>query len=868
MKKIEKTVAALAAFCVVGVAVAGTSYTWKANGSGGWNAGTARWTIGTAQSDRVVIENCTATMTDDDVAWVNANIADIVLKANSVLVLDIANDGASLANPTIYDQSGDTALLVKRGEGAFTMAKLTSARVQLPNRGVRIENGELAFVGGAGPIEVLAPGRLRPPSDRNFNCYGLSGDGYVTNDVVKQFCFSGGTAAKPFVFSGKFLCKIDLTLTGSACQYLTNPEAALADNNDVRLYNGTIGIAKFGKKKSTSSPGEASSLGGIETYWCRGAPLRIIYLGTGETTNHKFNFGNEDNVEVIFDAGATGGVTFTDDFLTTSQSGKMARLVLDGSNSVECVLRNDIREADTLATYITKKGTGTWAFSKSNRGNHGAIAVQQGTLRYESIADAGTACSLGYADRLYENYTGALDRSRTVPYAYLLGDGAAYAMGGTVPQTAGTMEYYGSDPFICLTRPVALSGIGRLDGSSDVPFTIAGVTSLGANTNALVLRTDGNANVVRNVTNGLGSVTIVKEGSGTWTVSGDMDFDGADVREGTLKLKTVDTCEYFRFRVKENYYGAVNNKGATLTDANMQLYGFGFYDQNGECQSFDLAYNNRCIGDATKLRPGEVTDTRAFTTTGAGSGKPARIVSNLFTNLTIEVINSLDCIWSGNVGRRMVIDDDTSWPGFICRLPTNTNPIAYYDLRAGTGWYEGTNYVREVKSWILEGSADGVNWKTLHDVNTNDHYVTTYRVWYSNNKANHSAANGYGYDISDKAFFPSRTFSAPIAVRVDGGATLVTDGTVAVNRIVLDCTAGGGTLDGFSFEQTGTFEVANLGRVARPQHVPITFANTTGIENINGWTVSADGVVRSKMHVRVTSSGVNILSPGMTIGFR
>ena len=443
--------------------------------------------------------------------------------------------------------------------------------------------------------------------------------------------------------------------------------------------------------------------------------------------------------------------------------------------------------------------------------------------------------------------------------------GCGGEQGGDVPDTAGTMEYYGSDPFVCLTRPIALSGIGRLSGSSDVPFTMSGITSLGAGANALVLRTDGNANVVRSVTNGLGSVTVVKEGVGTWTVSGDMDFDGADVRAGTLKLQTVDTCRYFRFVVKETYASDVGS-----SDSNVQLYGFGFYDADGNCQSFDLGYRN-CIGSAVPLHPGEVTDLRTFYPSGNCSintrtGK--RVVENLFTNLTIEVINSYDCIWSGNAGSKADIENESTWPGFICRLPEGAKPIAYYDIRAGAGFYNGAMSPREAKSWRLDGSADGVNWKTLHEVNTNANPVTTYRVWYSNNKSTHSSANGYGYDISDKTLFPSRTFSAPIAVRVDEGATLVTDGTVAVNRIVLDCAVGGGTLDGFSFEQNGMLEVANLDRTATSQFVPITFANATGVENINGWSVSIGGVVRNKMRVEVTPSGVNIIPSGMIITFK
>ena len=852
------------------VANAGTSYTWNPNGSGRWSE-SSRWTIGTALSDRVVINGCTATLTDDDVDWVNANIADIVFSNDGILELDISNDGASLTKP----QFSGTGLVVKKGEGAFTIATpgANGTRNVLPNSGIRIEAGELAFTRAAGPIEVKAPGRLRPPADRNFDCYGLSGDGYVTNDVNKQFCFKSGTLDNPFVFSGRFLCKIDLTLSGG-CQYLTNPEAAIGrstngQNGDVRLWNGTIGVSKLGRK------GSSSSLGGVEDYWCRGNPTRILYLGEGgEITDHIFKFSG-DSGPIIFDAGAIGGVTFSADIWTSHQNAlKNTQLILDGSNTQECVISSDIREDDIHTTYLTKKGTGVWKLSARERGNHGAVAVQQGTLKYASLAEAGIGCALGYSDRLYTDHTGvknAAQGTNTVPYALLLGDGEAYSMGDAISETAGTLEYCGTGPAaMCTTRPIALSGVGRLSNSG-APLTIAGVTSLGANTNALVLRADSDGNYVRCVTNGLGSVTVVKEGSGTWTVTGDMDFDGADVREGVLRLQTVDTCRYFRFAVKENYYGAKNNEGTVLTDSNVQLYGFQFCDENGECQSYDLVYRN-CVGAAVPLHPGEVTDLRLFNTSGTCSinARGYRYVENLFTNLTIDVINRYDCIWSGNVmGKgRMVIENEETWPGFICRLPENAKPIAYYDIRAGAGFQKGTNEVREAKSWILEGSVDGVNWKTLHDVNTNANYVKTYRVWYSNNKETHSAANGYGYYIGDKTGVASRSFSAPIKVRVDGGSTLVSDGAVEVGGVVYDCAAGGGTLDGFAFVPNGRFDVVNLPAGAAEATLPMTFTNVTGLANVKSWSVQVGGARLPSKRVVATDAGFRIYPVGFLISFR
>ena len=87
------------------------------------------------------------------------------------------------------------------------------------------------------------------------------------------------------------------------------------------------------------------------------------------------------------------------------------RFILTGANASECVIAGPIKKYMDNGTNCNwrfiKKGSGVWRFSNvANTEMAGVIAVENGTLRYDSIADAGRVCSLGYSDQLFEDYTG------------------------------------------------------------------------------------------------------------------------------------------------------------------------------------------------------------------------------------------------------------------------------------------------------------------------------------------------------------------------------------------------------------------------------------------------------------------------------
>jgi hypothetical protein len=117
-----------------------------------------------------------------------------------------------------------------------------------------------------------------------------------------------------------------------------------------------------------------------------------------------------------------------------------------------------------------------------------------------------------------------------VPYAVLLGNGTLDG------NQVGTLSYTGEKAMYLNTRATALSGSGRLRNATGLPFIWTGITSSSEGDHALHLDGEGNENRVMSVTNGLGKITVVKEGTGTWTLDGDIDVSRLESRNGVLDV--------------------------------------------------------------------------------------------------------------------------------------------------------------------------------------------------------------------------------------------------------------------------------------------------------------------------------------------
>ena len=93
-----------------------------------------------------------------------------------------------------------------------------------------------------------------------------------------------------------------------------------------------------------------------------------------------------------------------------------------------------------------------------------------------------------------------------------------------------------------------------MKSSSEKPFVFGGVSADSNAEATLTLAGDTAAtNEIWNVTNGAGTTSLVKDGSGTWALCGTNNFSGAiTVKSGTLIVKNLSEFNYdwFRWTIK------------------------------------------------------------------------------------------------------------------------------------------------------------------------------------------------------------------------------------------------------------------------------------------------------------------------------
>lgn len=195
---------------------------------------------------------------------------------------------------------------------------------------------------------------------------------------------------------------------------------ALLGNNDFTgniLFNvaGTISCTNINNKGVSGNLGKGTSI-----IFRDAAGGRLLYTGTGETTDRILDMRNSGVVEMA----GTGNLNFSG----TAYVNGARTLTLQGSTAGT----GEISGALTNALSILKQGTGTWTLSADNSFN-GTTAVNGGTLALSGALGATTACT-GYSVtnsatlQLY-NTSGANNTNR-------LRDASAIAMrGGTLSLT-------------------------------------------------------------------------------------------------------------------------------------------------------------------------------------------------------------------------------------------------------------------------------------------------------------------------------------------------------------------------------------------------------------------------------------------------
>lgn len=524
----------------------------------------------------------------------------------------------------------------------------------------------------------------------------------------------------------------------------TMPTVTTMQSNNGYLYSTEPGRMRgVLLVKSIGNKGEPSSVGTNEAFYGYANGSGYRYIGFGETANKNYclyglaSNGTASTSQFFLDGGPNGGLIHTGSIRLFSDSGNppsLRRLWLIGEHTNECVIGGAmgtlVDSGVTYPVYLTKSGTGTWRLTGS-REHLGVTAVTEGTLRFDSIAERGLLCALGRSTILTPDDSRAIANGDFVGYAFVLGGGATDAI----------FEYTGAGPGRCMTRPLVLAGNGGHLRASAGELTFYGISPRDANSSP-TLTLDGTAEGCKayNVTNGAAgaSMDIVKDGTGTWTLGGNLDVGGIKVKGGTLSLdsyKEPQYADYKWFRISIAQIGFNTNQQISIRKISL-------FNSAGVRQNAGLtvpagvtAYTNvpaataRTV-EALDIGKGEIWYDKAL------AGKTVNYVSN--SSDLDALCNNVFKNDDGNNGTFVVYTPEkpktssaATWFPIVMRLPDSADPIAKFDIQAFS------NSSNQLPTRVMvEASHDGNIWECVFsNIGDDDEplvrMVSSYNKWLS-----------------------------------------------------------------------------------------------------------------------------------------
>ena len=197
------------------------------------------------------------------------------------------------------------------------------------------------------------------------------------------------------------------------------------------------------------------------------------------------------------------------------------------------------------------------------------------------------------------------------------------------------------------------------------------------------------------------------------------------------------------------------------------------------------------------------------------------------------------------------------------RLADDSAPIVSYDYANLNGANRPCVY-----AYSLESSFNGREWTVVTNVTSRPR--TDYaKKWES--KGDAITANqvrpfpDYGFPIN----VPVRSlrYGTIASVSVASNAVFRADirdgGAVTVTGLSLDCTAGIGTFENITFAENGTVDIMNLPGDGA-EFAPV-LTNCEGFSNVEGWSLTKDGVPITRIKMSVSGGRIRIITKGTVI---
>jgi autotransporter-associated beta strand protein len=291
---------------------------------------------------------------------------------------------------------------------------------------------------------------------------------------------------------------------------------------------GTLEAAVLANGGSDSSIGKSANTAANLVFGAPTATLR--YIGAADVTiDRGFTTSSGAGGGATFESSSAGALTLGSSVAMAYGTANETRtLTLGGTNVGANTFAKTISSNGTASVSLTKAGTGRWVVSGDNS-YPGATAINAGALRIT-----------------HSNALGTTDGNTTVATAGIL------ELAGGIA-SAEPLILQGVNAATDADRIVNVSGNNTLSGTlsintgrdkygfrSDVDkFTISGniVKGSASATRTFFLRGAGNGDI-SGVISGTGyTPAIIKEGTGTWTLSGTNTYSGmTTVSNGTLAV--------------------------------------------------------------------------------------------------------------------------------------------------------------------------------------------------------------------------------------------------------------------------------------------------------------------------------------------
>ena len=752
--------------------------------------------------------------------------------------------------------------IVKRGRGTLILARADGHQDQNSREpyytdrnayktDIVVESGVLKLPTSAekggyshnfGHISVSNGAALFTVSGGNYTQpMAIWGEGVITNtDSVARNLRVNGTAADACVFHGSIGGSIAYesygnvtllgtnTFTGNLTAYCSSALKIESLNSN----HSRTAFAKIGKKNTLGAvPAAKTEL----IFAFNGG--RFAYIGdVADETDRNITVSRPRGGLCVIDGGHHGELTISGTFTSATDVGNlgMAMVGLDGSNEYPCVFSGMVNQiADTNDFFFVKVGSGAWRFSETNRSFNTTVTVREGTLQFDSLAEAGVRCSLGTATNRSAAYYGGLTKAFATDYAILAG--------ATLTAPA-VLEYTGTKFGVSVaTRQVGLIGDLSLKNDTALPWRHSG---FGNATNKAVTLDLTGAGTAENVAQGICDtadtpITVTKSGSGTWVLDGSNTIHGAiAVKGGTLKVrKAGGAYRWFRWSIRGTWES---------TRAGIYLKELGLYDGNGNRVNASLSTENE---NHLSLAPGQIA-----------LGRHDMTLNKPLANAVDGKTAYLEFVVSS--GTAPDPDKESSWWPILMRLPEGSAMAESFDLAVSHSWNVTADAKRVPKSWQMEGSVDGIHWDLISETNNAQPMAN---IWVGRGVT-------YGGDASDLPHVGGMTFektSVDIAttvldsvstVSVATNCTLETSDALALKALTLDA-VGNGTIKGFVFAEKGMIDVVNLSADVREIEFDATFTDVTGLKNLQSWTLTVDGASAASRCLMVSDAGVVRIVP-------